>query len=132
MSEHTNQELLQFKKLLQSYVNCLTKCKQLKIERQRLTCDIRQQELLVSNMQDQVLQAMEDLNIEEDEIKLGNNTIIQRSEQRKTKSITLKDIEEEFIRQNGNALTFTQILNDLREQRKNQAEVKHVLKVKTK
>ena len=58
--------------------------------------------------------------------------VIQKSEKRKTKTITLKDIEQEFIRQNGNALTFMQILNDLREKRKNQAEVKHVLKLKTK
>lgn len=126
----TTDNLIEFKKLLREYVNKVLQGKNLKIEKQKVALEIKQNEILLMNLQDQILQMMEEMNITENEINLGNNTIVQRTQHRKTKGITLHDIEEEFIRQNGNAITFNQIVSHLREERKKNAEVKPVLKLK--
>ena len=86
--------------------------------------------MTLANLQEQILEQMKNLDITEDEINLGSNMIVKKTQVKKTKGITIKDIEDEFIRQNGNAITFNQIVNALKEKRKADAEVKTSLKLK--
>lgn len=122
--------MLQLKNTLKDYVQVSLAIKNLKIEKQKTNLEIKQQEMTLLNLQDQILQQMEDLGIAEDEINLGSNMVVKRTQIKKTKGVSLKEIEEEFVRQTGNALTFNQIVNNLKEQHKGSAEVKTALKLK--
>ena len=73
---------------------------------------------------------MKDLGITEDEINLGGNIVVRRTQVKKTKAISLKDIEEEFTKQNGNPVMFNQIINKLKEDHKTNAEIKTTLKLR--
>ena len=126
----SNPLMLQLKNTLKDYVQVSLAIKNLKIEKQKTNLEIKQQEMTLLNLQDQILQQMEDLGIAEDEINLGSNMVVKRTQIKKTKGVSLKEIEEEFVRQTGNALTFNQIVNNLKEQHKGSAEVKTALKLK--
>ena len=121
---------LQLKNTLRDYVQVSLKIKNLKIEKQKIALEIKQNEMNLINLQEQILQQMDDLNIAEDEINLGSNMVVKRTQVKKTKGVSLKDIEEEFIKQNGNAIMFNQIVNGLKEQHKADAEIKTALKLK--
>lgn len=123
-------DMLQLKNTLKDYVQSSLKIKNLKLEKQKINIDIKQEEMTLLNLQDQILEQMKDLGITEDEINLGSNMIVKKTQVKKTKSVSLKDIEEEFIKQNGNAITFNQIVNSIREHHKAAAEVKTALKLK--
>lgn len=122
--------MLQLKNTLKDYVQVSLAIKNLKIEKQKISLQMKQQEMSLLNLQDQILQQMEDLGIAEDEINLGSNMVVKRTQVKKTKGVSLKEVEEEFVRQTGNALTFNQIVNNLKEQHKGSAEVKTTLKLK--
>lgn len=122
--------MIQLKDTLKDYVQSSLKIKNLKLEKQKINIDIKQEEMTLVNLQDQILEQMKDLGITEDEINLGSNMIVKKTQIKKTKGVTIKDIEDEFIRQNGNAITFNQIVNSLKEKRKADAEVKTALKLK--
>lgn len=122
--------MIQLKDTLKDYVQSSLKIKNLKLEKQKINIDIKQEEMKLINLQDQILEQMKDLGITEDEINLGSNMIVKKTQIKKTKGVTIKDIEDEFIRQNGNAITFNQIVNSLKEKRKADAEVKTALKLK--
>lgn len=122
--------MLQLKNILTEYVQASLKINNLKIEKQKIGLEIKQQQMNLVNLQDQILQQMEELGIAEDEINLGRNMVVKRTQVKKTKGISLKDVEEEFIKQNGNAIIFNQIVNKLKEQHKADAEVKTALKLK--
>ena len=121
---------LQLKNTLRDYVQVSLKIKNLKIEKQKIALEIKQNEMNLINLQEKILQQMDDLNIAEDEINLGSNMVVKRTQVKKTKGVSLKDIEEEFIKQNGNAIMFNQIVNGLKEQHKADAEIKTALKLK--
>lgn len=121
---------VQLKNTLKDYVQVSLKIKNLKIEKQKIALEIKQNEMNLINLQEQILQQMDDLNIAEDEINLGSNMVVKRTQVKKTKGVSLKDIEEEFIKQNGNAIMFNQIVNGLKEQHKADAEIKTALKLK--
>lgn len=123
-------EKVQLKNTLKDYVQVSLKIKNLKIEKQKIALEIKQNEMNLINLQEQILQQMDDLNIAEDEINLGSNMVVKRTQVKKTKGVSLKDIEEEFIKQNGNAIMFNQIVNGLKEQHKADAEIKTALKLK--
>lgn len=120
----------QLKTTLKNYVQTSLEIKNLKIQKQKIALDIKHQELFLSDYQDQILQQMKDLGITEDEINLGGNIVVRRTQVKKTKAISLKDIEEEFIKQNGNPIMFNQIINKLKEDHKTNAEVKTTLKLR--
>lgn len=122
--------MIQLKDTLKDYVQSSLKIKNLKLEKQKINIDIKQEEMTLVNLQDQILEQMKDLGITEDEINLGSNMIVKKTQIKKTKGVTIKDIEDEFIRQNGNAITFNQIVNSLKEKRKADAEIKTALKLK--
>lgn len=122
--------MVQLKDTLKDYVQSSLKIKNLKLEKQKINIDIKQEEMTLLNLQEQILEQMKDLGITEDEINLGSNMIVKKTQIKKTKGVTIKDIEDEFIRQNGNAITFNQIVNSLKEKRKADAEVKTALKLK--
>lgn len=122
--------MLQLKNTLKDYVQSSLKIKNLKLEKQKINIDIKQEEMTLLNLQDQILEQMKDLGITEDEINLGSNMIVKKTQVKKTKSVSLKDVEEEFIKQNGNAIAFNQIVNSIREHHKAAAEVKTALKLK--
>lgn len=122
--------MLQLKNTLKDYVQSSLKIKNLKLEKQKINIDIKQEEMTLLNLQDQILEQMKELGITEDEINLGSNMIVKKTQVKKTKSVSLKDIEEEFIKQNGNAITFNQIVNSIREHHRAAAEVKTALKLK--
>lgn len=122
--------MIQLKDTLKDYVQSSLKIKNLKLEKQKINIDIKQEEMTLLNLQDQILEQMKDLGITEDEINLGSNMIVKKTQIKKTKGVTIKDIEDEFIRQNGNAITFNQIVNSLKEKRKADAEIKTALKLK--
>lgn len=120
----------QLKATLKNYVQTSLEIKNLKIQKQKIALDIKHQEIFLSDYQDQILQQMKDLGITEDEINLGGNIIVRRTQVKKTKAISLKDIEEEFTKQNGNPIMFNQIINKLKEDHKTNAEVKTTLKLR--
>lgn len=120
----------QLKTLLKNYVQTSLEIKNLKIQKQKIALDIKHQELFLNDYQEQILQQMKDLGIAEDEINLGGNIVVRRTQIKKTKAISLKDIEEEFTRQNGNPIMFNQIINKLKEDHKTNAEVKTTLKLR--
>ena len=120
----------QLKATLKNYVQTSLEIKNLKIQKQKIALDIKHQEIFLSDYQDQILQQMKDLGITEDEINLGGNIIVRRTQVKKTKAISLKDIEEEFTKQNGNPVMFNQIINKLKEDHKTNAEVKTTLKLR--
>lgn len=120
----------QLKATLKNYVQTSLEIKNLKIQKQKIALDIKHQELFLSDYQDQILQQMKDLGITEDEINLGGNIVVRRTQVKKTKAISLKDIEEEFTKQNGNPIMFNQIINKLKEDHKTNAEVKTTLKLR--
>lgn len=120
----------QLKATLKNYVQTSLEIKNLKIQKQKISLDIKHQELFLSDYQDQILQQMKDLGITEDEINLGGNIVVRRTQVKKTKAISLKDIEEEFTKQNGNPIMFNQIINKLKEDHKTNAEVKTTLKLR--
>lgn len=120
----------QLKTLLKNYVQTSLEIKNLKIQKQKIALDIKHQELFLNDYQEQILQQMKDLGIAEDEINLGGNIVVRRTQVKKTKAISLKDIEEEFTRQNGNPIMFNQIINKLKEDHKTNAEVKTTLKLR--
>lgn len=122
--------MVDLKNMLKEYVQLSLKMKNLKIEKQKIGLEIKQHEMNVLNLQDQILQLMDMLGVTEDEINLGNNTIVKKGQVKKTKGVSLKAIEEEFVKQNGNAISFNQILNTLKERNKSAAEIKPVLKLK--
>lgn len=122
--------MIQLKDTLKDYVQSSLKIKNLKLEKQKINIDIKQEEMTLLNLQEQILEQMKDLGITEDEINLGSNMIVKKTQIKKTKGVTIKDIEDEFIRQNGNAITFNQIVNSLKEKRKADAEIKTALKLK--
>ena len=122
--------MIQLKNTLKDYVQSSLKIKNLKFEKQKIIIDIKQEEMTLLNLQEQILEQMKDLGITEDEINLGSNMIVKKTQVKKTKGVTIKDIEDEFIRQNGNAITFNQIVNSLKEKRKADAEIKTSLKLK--
>ena len=122
--------MVDLKNTLKDYVQSSLKIKNLKLEKQKININIKQEEMTLANLQEQVLEQMKNLDITEDEINLGSNMIVKKTQAKKTKGITIKDIEDEFIRQNGNAITFNQIVNALKEKRKADAEVKTSLKLK--
>lgn len=122
--------MIQLKNTLKEYVQDSIKIKNLKLEKQKINIEIKQHEMNILNLQDQILQQMEELGITEDEINLGSNMVVKRTQVKKTKGISLKDIEEEFMKQNGNAILFNQIVNSLKAQHKAEAEIKPVLKLK--
>lgn len=120
----------QLKTLLKNYVQTSLEIKNLKIQKQKIALDIKHQELFLNDYQEQILQQMKDLGIAEDEINLGGNIVVRRTQVKKTKAISLKDVEEEFTRQNGNPIMFNQIINKLKEDHKTNAEVKTTLKLR--
>ena len=120
----------QLKATLKNYVQTSLEIKNLKIQKQKIALDIKHQELFLSDYQDQILQQMKDLGITEDEINLGGNIVVRRTQVKKTKAISLKDIEEEFTKQNGNPIMFNQIINKLKEDHKTNAEIKTTLKLR--
>lgn len=120
----------QLKAILKNYVQTSLEIKNLKIQKQKIALDIKHQEIFLSDYQDQILQQMKDLGITEDEINLGGNIIVKRTQVKKTKAISLKDVEEEFTKQNGNPIMFNQIINKLKEDHKTNAEIKTTLKLK--
>ena len=120
----------QLKATLKNYVQTSLEIKNMKLQKQKIALDIKQQELFLNDYQDQILQQMKDLGITEDEINLGGNIIVKRTQVKKTKAISLKDIEEEFTKQNGNPIMFNQIINKLKEDHKTNAEIKTTLKLK--
>ena len=120
----------QLKATLKNYVQTSLEIKNLKIQKQKIALDIKHQELFLSDYQDQILQQMKDLGITEDEINLGGNIVVRRTQVKKTKAISLKDIEEEFTKQNGNPIMFNQIINKLKEDHKTKAEIKTTLKLR--
>lgn len=120
----------QLKTLLKNYVQTSLEIKNLKIQKQKIALDIKHQELFLNDYQEQILQQMKDLGIAEDEINLGGNIVVRRTQIKKTKAISLKDVEEEFTRQNGNPIMFNQIINKLKEDHKTNAEVKTTLKLR--
>lgn len=120
----------QLKTLLKNYVQTSLEIKNLKIQKQKIALDIKHQELFLNDYQEQILQQMKDLGIAEDEINLGGNFVVRRTQIKKTKAISLKDVEEEFTRQNGNPIMFNQIINKLKEDHKTNAEVKTTLKLR--
>ena len=120
----------QLKTLLKNYVQTSLEIKNLKIQKQKIALDIKHQELFLNEYQEQILQQMKDLGIAEDEINLGGNIVVRRTQVKKTKAISLKDIEEEFTKQNGNPIMFNQIINKLKEDHKTNAEVKTTLKLR--
>lgn len=120
----------QLKTLLKNYVQTSLEIKNLKIQKQKIALDIKHQELFLNEYQEQILQQMKDLGIAEDEINLGGNIVVRRTQVKKTKAISLKDVEEEFTRQNGNPIMFNQIINKLKEDHKTNAEVKTTLKLR--
>lgn len=120
----------QLKTLLKNYVQTSLEIKNLKIQKQKVALDIKHQELFLNDYQEQILQQMKDLGIAEDEINLGGNIVVRRTQIKKTKAISLKDVEEEFTRQNGNPIMFNQIINKLKEDHKTNAEVKTTLKLR--
>lgn len=120
----------QLKATLKNYVQTSLEIKNLKIQKQKIALDIKHQELFLSDYQDQILQQMKDLGITEDEINLGGNIVVRRTQVKKTKAISLKDIEEEFTKQNGNPVMFNQIINKLKEDHKTNAEIKTTLKLR--
>ena len=120
----------QLKSTLKNYVQTSLEIKNMKIQKQKIALDIKQQELFLNDYQDQILQQMKDLGITEDEINLGGNIIVKRTQVKKTKAISLKDVEEEFTKQNGNPIMFNQIINKLKEDHKTNAEIKTTLKLK--
>lgn len=120
----------QLKATLKNYVQTSLEIKNMKIQKQKIALDIKQQELFLNDYQDQILQQMKDLGITEDEINLGGNIIVKRTQVKKTKAISLKDVEEEFTKQNGNPIMFNQIINKLKEDHKTNAEIKTTLKLK--
>lgn len=122
--------MIQLKNTLKEYVQDSIKIKNLKLEKQKINIEIKQHEMNILNLQDQILQQMEELGITEDEINLGSNMVVKRTQVKKTKGISLKDIEEEFMKQNGNAILFNQIVNSLKAQHKAEAEIKPALKLK--
>ena len=122
--------MVDLKNTLKDYVQSSLKIKNLKLEKQKININIKQEEMTLANLQEQILEQMKNLDITEDEINLGSNMIVKKTQVKKTKGITIKDIEDEFIRQNGNAITFNQIVNALKEKRKAYAEVKTSLKLK--
>lgn len=122
--------MIQLKNTLKEYVQYSIKIKNLKLEKQKINIEIKQHEMNILNLQDQILQQMEELGITEDEINLGSNMVVKRTQVKKTKGISLKDIEEEFMKQNGNAILFNQIVNSLKAQHKAEAEIKPALKLK--
>jgi len=120
----------QLKTLLKNYVQTSLEIKNLKIQKQKIALDIKHQELFLNDYQEQILQQMKDLGITEDEINLGGNIVVRRTQTKKTKAISLKDVEEEFTKQNGNPIMFNQIINKLKEEHKTNAEVKTTLKLR--
>lgn len=120
----------QLKATLKNYVQTSLEIKNLKIQKQKIALDIKHQEIFLNDYQDQILQQMKDLGITEDEINLGGNIVVRRTQVKKTKAISLKDIEEEFTKQNGNPVMFNQIINKLKEDHKTNAEVKTTLKLR--
>ena len=120
----------QLKATLKNYVQTSLEIKNLKIQKQKIALDIKHQELFLSDYQDQILQQMKDLGITEDEINLGGNIVVRRTQVKKTKAISLKDIEEEFTKQNGNPIMFNQIINKQKEYHKTNAEIKTTLKLR--
>lgn len=120
----------QLKTLLKNYVQTSLEIKNLKIQKQKIVLDIKHQEIFLNDYQEQILQQMKDLGIAEDEINLGGNIVVRRTQVKKTKGISLKDVEEEFTRQNGNPIMFNQIINKLKEDHKTNAEVKTTLKLR--
>lgn len=120
----------QLKATLKNYVQTSLEIKNLKIQKQKIALDIKHQEIFLSDYQDQILQQMKDLGITEDEINLGGNIVVRRTQVKKTKAISLKDIEEEFTKQNGNPVMFNQIINKLKEDHKTNAEIKTTLKLR--
>lgn len=120
----------QLKTLLKNYVQTSLEIKNLKIQKQKIALDIKHQEIFLNDYQEQILQQMKDLGIAEDEINLGGNIVVRRTQVKKTKAISLKDVEEEFTRQNGNPIMFNQIINKLKEDHKTNAEVKTTLKLR--
>ena len=120
----------QLKATLKNYVQTSLEIKNLKIQKQKIALDIKHQELFLNEYQEQILQQMKDLGITEDEINLGGNIVVRRTQVKKTKAISLKDIEEEFTKQNGNPIMFNQIINKLKEDHKTNAEVKTTLKLR--
>lgn len=120
----------QLKATLKNYVQTSLEIKNLKIQKQKIALDIKHQEIFLSDYQDQILQQMKDLGITEDEINLGGNIVVRRTQVKKTKAISLKDIEEEFTKQNGNPIMFNQIINKLKEDHKTNAEIKTTLKLR--
>lgn len=120
----------QLKATLKNYVQTSLEIKNLKIQKQKIALDIKHQELFLNEYQEQILQQMRDLGITEDEINLGGNIVVRRTQVKKTKAISLKDIEEEFTKQNGNPIMFNQIINKLKEDHKTNAEVKTTLKLR--
>ena len=126
----SDSSMLQLKNILKEYVQATLKMNNLKIEKQKIGLEIKQHQMNLVNLQDQILEQMEYLGITEDEINLGSNMVVRRTQVKKTKGISLKDVEEEFVKQNGNAIIFNQIINKLKEQHKADAEVKTALKLK--
>ena len=120
----------QLKATLKNYVQTSLEIKNLKIQKQKIALDIKHKELFLNDYQEQILQQMKDLGIAEDEINLGGNIVVRRTQIKKTKAISLKDVEEEFTRQNGNPIMFNQIINKLKEDHKTNAEVKTTLKLR--
>lgn len=120
----------QLKTTLKNYVQTSLEIKNLKIQKQKIALDIKHQELFLNDYQEQILQQMKDLGIAEDEINLGGNIVVRRTQIKKTKAISLKDVEEEFTRQNGNPIMFNQIINKLKADHKTNAEVKTTLKLR--
>lgn len=120
----------QLKATLKNYVQTSLEIKNLKIQKQKIALDIKHQEIFLNEYQEQILQQMKDLGITEDEINLGGNIVVRRAQVKKTKAISLKDIEEEFTKQNGNPIMFNQIISKLKEDHKTNAEVKTTLKLR--